>query len=225
MKTIGLILSGCGVNDGSEIHETVATLIALSQRGCKVLAFAPEKFQTQVVDHYRQEVVDEQRNILTEAARLMRGEIAPLQALVIEELDGIVVPGGFGAALNLCDFAQKGTAMVLEPSWLSVARACVVAQKPLALMCIAPVMAPAIFGSGVQVTVGVQGEAANAIEEMGGVHVPCEVDGYCVDEERGCFSTPAYMLAKNAYEAYVGIDKMIGAMLDSCHSRESGDFL
>src|SRR3990167_8193077 len=108
MKKIGVILSGCGVKDGSEIHESVLTLLALTQAGARYQCLAPNIEQTQVVNHLTGQVVPEKRNVLVEAARIARGDILDLAKANPSEFDAAIFPGGFGAALNLCDFGKQG---------------------------------------------------------------------------------------------------------------------
>ena len=105
MKKVGVVLSGCGVYDGAEIHETVLTLLAIARNGAQAVCFAPDKQQADVINHLTGEPMLETRNVLIEAARITRGEIRPLAQAVSAELDALIVPGGFGAAKNLSNFA------------------------------------------------------------------------------------------------------------------------
>ena len=73
-RKVAVILSGCGVYDGSEIYESVITLLRLDQRGAKVQCFAPNIEQMHVINHLTGEEMPEKRNVLVESARLARGE-------------------------------------------------------------------------------------------------------------------------------------------------------
>ena len=106
-KRIGVLLAGCGVFDGSEIHEAVLTLLTLDREGADIICMAPDMEQLHVVNHLTQEPVEEKRNVLVESARIARGEIRDLQTVNEGDLDGLIIPGGFGAAKNLSDFAVK----------------------------------------------------------------------------------------------------------------------
>lgn len=209
-KQVAVILSGCGVQDGSEIYETTLTLLRLDQLGIGYRCFAPDMAQHHVIDHRSGEAAEgETRNVLTEAARLARGEISPLAELAADEFDAVILPGGFGAAKNLSSFAEKGAEMeVLE----TLAEALVEfheARKPIGLMCIAPVMVPKLLGPGIAVTIGHDPGVSGAISAMGGLHRSCGVEEIVVDFENRVVTTPAYMLATRISEAAVGIFKLV----------------
>ena len=117
MKNVAIILSGCGVYDGSEIHETVLTQLALARHGANVTCAAPNIKQAHVFDHLAGEVSEgETRNVLTEAARLARGEIINVSELDVNAQDAVIFPGGFGAAKNLCNLAFEGASYSVEPA-------------------------------------------------------------------------------------------------------------
>src|SRR3989338_6611416 len=103
---VGVILSGCGVKDGSEIHEATLTLLFLDRANATSACFAPDKKQTSVVDHTTGKPVKEVRSILSESARIARGKIQPISAAKAGELDGVILPGGLGATKNLSTFAD-----------------------------------------------------------------------------------------------------------------------
>ena len=147
MKKIAVILSGCGVYDGAEIHETCAALLALHREGAEVVACAPSGPQLHVFDHVRKQPADgPSRDILTESARLVRGDIRPLTAVSPRDIDGVLMPGGFGAAKNLCTFATEGAACRVHPEVEAFLRDAYVLRKPIAAMCIAPVVLARLFG-------------------------------------------------------------------------------
>lgn len=216
MKKIGVVLSGCGVYDGSEIHEAVITLLAIARSGAQAICFAPDKSQTDVLNHLTGEKMAESRNVLVEAARIARGEIQPLAQARFEALDALVVPGGFGAAKNLSNFASEGAECVVDPSLKALAQAMHAAGKPLGFICIAPVMLPKILPPPLRLTIGTDIDTAEIIEEMGGEHVPCPVDDIVVDEDNKVVTTPAYMVAKRIDEAAAGIEKLVARVLELC---------
>lgn len=213
MKKIGVILSGCGVYDGSEIHEAVLTLLAISRSGAQAVCFAPDKQQVDVINHLTGEAMTETRNVLIEAARITRGEIRPLAQADAAELDALIVPGGFGAAKNLSNFASLGRECTVDRELKALAQAMHQAGKPLGFMCIAPTMLPKIFDFPLRLTIGTDIDTAEVLEEMGAEHVPCPVDDIVVDEDNKIVTTPAYMLAQNIAEAASGIDKLVSRVL------------
>lgn len=213
MKKVGVVLSGCGVYDGSEIHEAVLTLLALARNGAQAVCFAPDKAQSDVINHLTGEPMAESRNVLIEAARIARGEVRSLSQANAGELDALIVPGGFGAAKNLSDFASQGSACRVDSGLKALALQMHEAGKPLGFLCIAPAMLPAIFDIPVRLTIGTDIDTAEIIDDMGGEHIPCPVDDIVVDEDHKIVTTPAYMLAQNIAEAATGIEKLVARVL------------
>jgi enhancing lycopene biosynthesis protein 2 len=210
MKNIAVILSGCGVYDGSEIHEAVLTLLAIEQAGAKYRCFAPNINQHHVINHFSGQVMEqEQRNVLVESARISRGDTEDLTEFHIDEFDALIVPGGFGAAKNLSDFAINGEAIAVNEQVLAVCQAFAKAKKPAGYMCIAPVMIPLIYGVGAQATIGKDVAIAESLTNIGLIHKDCSVDDIIVDNARQLVSTPAYMLATTLMEAASGINKLV----------------
>jgi enhancing lycopene biosynthesis protein 2 len=214
MSKVAVVLAGCGVYDGAEINEAVLTLLCLEQQGATYQCFAPDVPQMHVINHLTGEpVAGESRNVLVEAARIARGEIQDIREAKVEEFDALLVPGGFGAAKNLSNFAVAGAAMVVQPDFLKLARAFHEQGKPIGLICIAPVMAAAICGEGSRCTIGNDVDIAAAIEAMGSEHLACPVSEARVDAERKLVTTPAYMLAGSVSEAYSGISQCVKEVL------------
>lgn len=213
MKKVGVVLSGCGVYDGAEISESVLTLLALARGGAQAICFAPDKTQADVINHLTGEPMADSRNVLIEAARIARGDIHPLNAAKAEDLDALIVPGGFGAAKNLSDFASQGSECRVDADLKALARQMQQQGKPLGFICIAPALLPKIFDFPLRLTIGTDIDTAEVIEDMGGEHIPCPVDDIVVDEDNKIVTTPAYMLAQNIAEAAAGIDKLVARVL------------
>ncbi|MFT7267380.1 MAG: enhancing lycopene biosynthesis protein 2 [Porticoccus sp.] len=213
-KKIAVILSGCGVFDGSEIYESVITLLCLDQAEAQVQCFAPDMQQMHVINHFTGDIAeDESRNVLAEAARLVRGDIKDLAQAKMVDFDAVIIPGGFGAAKNLCDFAVKGSALVLNEELKRFVQAMHQAKKPVGAMCIAPAMVGKLFGEGVRFTIGDDKSIAEAIEATGAIHEVCSVNDICIDDKNLLVTTPAYMLASNINEAAIGVEKLVQAVL------------
>jgi enhancing lycopene biosynthesis protein 2 len=211
---VGVLLSGCGVYDGAEIHESVITLLALDRAGVETVCMAPNVDQLHVIDHRTGEVAPERRNVLVEAARIARGAVADLAEVDPSGLDALIIPGGFGAAKNLCDFALKGPDCAVHPDVARVVQAVHAAGKPIGAICIAPALIARLLG-GEQpaVTIGNDATTAAAIERMGGRHRNCPVAGTVIDDEHHLVTTPAYMLANSIVEAAEGIERLVGEVL------------
>lgn len=213
MKKVAVILSGCGVFDGAEINEAVLTLLHITKAGANYQCFAPNIQQMHTLNHLTGEEMATPRNVLEESARIARGEVKALEELDVEDYDALILPGGFGAAKNLSDFAVKGAEASVQSQVLSACQAFAQAGKAAGYMCIAPAMMPAVYGKGVKVTIGNDADTASAISALGGEHVECAVDEIVVDDERKVVSTPAYMLATNLVEAEAGISKLVAKVL------------
>lgn len=214
MKKVAVILSGNGVFDGAEINETVLTLLAIENNGLEYECFAPNKNQHHVVNHVTGQEMQETRNIMVEAARIVRGKIRPLTECKASDFAALIIPGGFGVAKNLSDFAFKGTATTLCSEFVSVCKDFKEKGKPAGYMCIAPALLPKIYGKDVMLTIGNDRDTARAIQEMGGAHENTAVDQIVVDRKNKVVSTPAYMLAETISEAKVGIDKLVEKVVE-----------
>jgi enhancing lycopene biosynthesis protein 2 len=213
-KKIAVILSGCGVYDGAEIQESVITLLRLDQRGCQVQCFAPNIAQLHVINHLTGEEMPESRNVLVESARIARGEVKDIREANVDDFDALVVPGGFGAAKNLSNFAVEGAGCMVQPEVLALAEAFAESRKPVGLICISPALAAKIYGPGVTCTIGNDAETAAAIDKMGGTHENCEVTDIVEDTARKLVTTPAYMRAKTIGEAAAGINKLVDRVIE-----------
>lgn len=213
-KKVGVMLSGCGVFDGSEIHEAVLTLLALDKAGAEIVCMAPDMDQVHVINHLTQEQVKEKRNVLVESARIARGKIKNLKDVKASDLDALIMPGGMGAAKNLSTFAIQGTDAQVNPEVKRLLNEMVSAGKPVGAICIAPAtLTKALSDKKPQVTIGNDLNTAQAIEKMGGGHKNCTVDMIHVDENNNIVTTPAYMLGPGIKDIAVGIEKLVNKVV------------
>lgn len=220
-KKVAVILSGSGVYDGAEIHESVITLLRLDQRGAQVQCFAPNIAQLHVINHLTGEEMPESRNVLVESARIARGNIKDIREADVDDFDALIVPGGFGAAKNLSNFAVEGAGCTVQPDVLALAEAFAEAGKPVGLMCISPALAAKIYGPGVACTIGNDADTATAMNKMGATHEDCAVTEIIEDKARKLVTTPAYMLAQNISEAASGINKLVDRVLELTHENDA----
>jgi len=210
MPLVGVLLSGCGVFDGSEIHESVLTLYFLKKHGSDYLCMAPNIEQYHVIDHFTQEVTGEKRNVLVESARIARGEIKDLRDIKADMIDALILPGGFGAAKNLSDFAFRGDQAQVHPEVRRLLREMVEKEKPIGAICIAPAtVVKALEGFNPEVTIGTDLNTAHAIQKMGGRHFECTVDSVHVDKNLKIVTTPAYMLGPTIFDVGKGIETLV----------------
>jgi len=209
MVKVGVVLSGCGYLDGAEIHEAVLTALYLEQEGADVVWCAPDVPQADVVDHRSgKPVAGESRNVLAESARIARGDIVAVDKLKARDVDALVLPGGFGAAKNLCDFAAKGPRCTVHPAVETLVREVHAAGKPIGALCIAPALVARVLGGEhVTLTIGDDATTARALEACGAKHEARDVDEVTVDRKLRVVSTPAYMLGPRISDVAKGIAK------------------
>lgn len=214
MTKVAVLLSGCGVYDGSEIHEAVCTMIALDSSGCEIVCTAPNVEQMHVVDHLEGAPTKEKRNVLVESARIARGKIRDLATLHAKDVDAVVLPGGFGAAKNLCDFAKGGDEYTVERETARFLSEMHAARKPIGALCIAPAVLAKLLGPRhVSLTIGNDAGTAKRLEKEGAKHVACRVDEICVDEANRVVTTPCYMYDARISEIAAGASKLVAALL------------
>jgi len=193
MKRVAVILSGCGYLDGAEITEAISTLIAIGQNGGEYRVFAPNK-EVAETNHLTNKPTGQKRNAMQEAARIARGDIQPLEDLKAKDFDALAFPGGFGAALHLCNFAEKGSGGQIDPQVARVVKEFHESRKPIAAICISPaIMALALGNKAVNLTIGDDANTASELEKTGAKHQTCEVEKYVVDHSQKVITTPAYM--------------------------------
>lgn len=214
-KKIGVVLSGCGVRDGSEIHEAVLTLLAIDRNGAEAVCMAPD-MESPEVNHLTMKETGAKRNVLVESARIARGNIRDIRDVKAADLDAVIFPGGFGAVKNLCTFAEKGADATVHPEVARLLLEMARAKKPIGAICIAPALIAAVLGKeyAPKVTIGNDKGTAAAINKTGSFHVQCPVTEFVVDRERKIVSTPAYMLAERISETAEGIEKTVKTLLD-----------
>jgi enhancing lycopene biosynthesis protein 2 len=215
MKKIGVVLSGCGFRDGSEIHEAVFALLAIDLAGAEAVCIAPD-IELSEVNHCTMELTGAKRKVLIESARIARGKIKNISEIKAADLDALVLPGGFGAALNLCDFAQKGAAAAVNPEVSRLVKEIHAAKKPIGAICIAPALIAAILGKdvGPTLTIGTDPGTAAEIGKTGAKHQDCLPTEIVIDQANKIVTTPAYMLAGRISEVYEGIGKCVKAVVE-----------
>ena len=212
MKKFAVILAGCGVFDGAEIHEATFTLLAIAQQGAFYEIFAPDIDQYHVINHLTHKEMPEKRNVLVESARIARGKIKPLSQFRASDFDAIIFPGGFGAAKNLSTIAFDGPNAKVNPEVEAAVKAMHKAGKPIGALCIAPAMIARILGQ-VEVTIGNDPGTAGTIEKMGGKHIKATHGEVIIDKKNKVFTTPCYMLDATIVQIYEGVSNIVREML------------
>ncbi|HSV88492.1 MAG TPA: isoprenoid biosynthesis glyoxalase ElbB [Bacteroidales bacterium] len=214
MKKFAVVLAGCGVFDGSEIHEATLSLYAIKKLGATYDIFAPDIEQYHVINHLTGETMPEKRNVLVESARIARGKIKPLSQFDPVAYDALLIPGGFGAAKNLSTFAFEGVDCKVNDDVVKAVKGMHNSGKPIGALCIAPVLLSRILGLG-EITIGSDKGVAEAIEKMGGKHKATDHGQVITDSRHKLFTTPCYMLDADIAQIGLGAENIVRAMLNS----------
>jgi enhancing lycopene biosynthesis protein 2 len=215
-KKIGVLLAGCGVKDGSEIHEATLTLYFLDKQGAEIVCMAPDKDQLDVVNHLSGSSTSEKRNVMVEAARIARGNILDVKKVKADDLDAIIIPGGFGSAKNLCTFGVDGTDCKVDEDAAQLLKEMHRNKKPIGALCIAPALIARLFGSEIapEITIGTDPDTASAMQKMGARHRNAQVDEIVVDSRNRIVTTPCYMLAQSIKDVGVGAEKLVAKIME-----------
>ena len=217
MLKIGVIIAGCGAQDGTEIHEAVITLLALDKAGVKVIIMAPDMDQFHVINHFNHETEDQSRNTLVEASRIARGEIIPVSAIGGEEIDALIFPGGTGMAKNIFDYAMVGSDCNVIPDVQKLTIELLESGKPIGAICIAPVMIAKILqsiGKNGILTGGYDKKITKDIEIMGIDTKQVGAKEIVVDELNKIVSTPAYVETNSIAEVAIGVEKLVKKIIE-----------
>ena len=222
MVRVGVILSGSGVFDGSEIHESVLTILALDRAGAEAVFFAPNKNQSEVINHLTGQVAPESRNVLVESARIARGQIRDIREARAADLDAVILPGGFGVVKNLSDFCWNGERCWVDGEVYRLLGEMLAAKKPIGAACIAPAILAKIFSAEKpRLTIGSDEGTAKSLKQLGAQHVKSQAVDIVVDERLNIVTTPAYMLARRISEVSEGIERMVEAVVRRAKRRQA----
>ena len=213
MKKFAMILAGSGVYDGSEIHEATLTMLAIMQHSGSYQCFAPDVDQHHVINHLNGEEMKETRNVLVESARIARGDVKKLTEFKPDDFDVLIMPGGFGVAKNLCDFAFKGADCTVNPTVAEAVKLMHEAGKPIGALCISPVIISKVLGD-VELTLGQDQGTIDNVEKMGSRHTKTTHGEVIVDKKHKVFTTPCYMLDANILQIYEGATNIVKAILE-----------
>jgi len=215
-KKIGVLLAGSGFLDGAEIRESVLTLLALDNMGVETIIMAPNIPQYHVVDHLSGLATEEKRNVLVEAARIARGQIVDLATVGPQDLQGLILPGGFGVAKNFCDFALQGAQAQIHPLVRDFIQKVYLYNAPIGAIGMAPALLALLFGKdAVELTIGNDTKSAEEIAATGAQHKRTGVSEIYVDTDRKIVSTAGYMFAQAPLQhIYRGIEKLVHKVVE-----------
>lgn len=211
-KKIAVILSGCGVFDGAEIHEATLTLLAIKKQGANYEIFAPDINQHHVINHLTGKEMNENRNVLVESARIARGKIKTLSEFNATNFDGLIFPGGFGVAKNLSDYAINGPSVKILHDVEKLIKEMASAHKPIGALCIAPTLLAKVLGN-ISITIGQDEITANNLKKMGATHIKTQPHEVVVDQKNKIVTNPCYMLDSNIVDIAEGTENVVKEMM------------
>ncbi|KYM88847.1 hypothetical protein ALC53_02612 [Atta colombica] len=216
-RSEGRIAVSTLILDGTEISEAISTAIHLQHKKMKPLFYAPDIEICGVVNHFTKEMnTENSRNALVESARLARGCIKPLHECEACTHDALIIPGGFGAARILSNFAEKGTDCTVLPDLEKLIEDFHCDKKPIGTMCIANALVAKVL-KGVKITLGKESpkndwphaDAIKKVKDMGAKIEMKDVKGVTFDKNFGVLSTPAWLYEPATFsDIYDGIDNM-----------------
>ena len=222
-KKILVVLAGCGAKDGSEIHESVLTLLAIDKEGAEYECAAPNKKQHHVLNFITNEEMPEERNVMIESSRISRGRIKDLSEVKMQDYDAVILPGGFGAAKNLCSFAFDGAKASIDPEVKRIINEAYDQRKPIGAICVAPAvvaLALAEKNPNIVLTLGTDAEHNEAVEDIGVKSKTCLTTAFVKDEKNLIATSPAYMHGKSRIsELEQGISQCVKAVIEMCHAK------
>lgn len=224
MLKVGVVLSGCGFKDGAEIQEAVFTLYHLDNLKVKAVCMAPDINQSKVVNHITGEDINETRNVLVESARICRGDINNIKDINPKDLDALIFPGGFGAAMNLSDLAFKGENLQVNSEVENLIKEFYALEKPIGFICISPVIGSKVLGTlnaktKPKLTIGNDKNTAEIINKMNCEHIEKPVDDIVIDSHNKIVSTPAYMYETGPSGVFDGIGKLVKEIVFMAESK------
>lgn len=212
-RSIAIILAGCGNKDGAEIHESTLTLLAIHKAGAEYQCYAPDINQHHVLNFITGEEMKEERNVLIESARIARGDIKDLAEFTADEHDILIIPGGFGVAKNLCNFAFDNTVSQVNKDLKKAVHTIYEQKKPIGALCIAPVLLAKLI-PGAHITIGQDPGTAEAVEKMGATHSATDHGEITIDRQNKLVTTPCYMLDARVDQIAEGAENLVNACLE-----------
>lgn len=222
---IGVLLSGSGVYDGSEIQEAVLTLLAIEEIEAEAICISIDKPQHHVINHLNGEEMNDSRNMLIESARIARGNIKNINDVSPNDIDAMVIPGGFGAAKNFTSWAFNGSDGEILPEVKLLLVNLINIGKPIAALCVSPVvLAKALEGSTITptLTIGTDKEPSpyditaftDGLQKTGMQTEMKSVREINIDVKNKIISAPCYMMEASIVDVRKNIRSAIEALRD-----------
>ena len=226
MGSLAVILSGCGSQDGSDVWEVSLLSYHLHRKGRSPVFFAPDLEQG-VVNHLTKDASAEKRNVLRESARIAWGGIREIKELSGREVDGIILPGGGGAAKNLADLLgePKNDYLKSKPEVQRIIRETYRRRKPIAACGLSVLLVASalrdILETPLTLTIGKDPNLISQIEGMGAVHVLSRGKEVVMDSEHKLVTTAANLLKLEFDDLASSMENMVNGVLELTSSKTS----
>lgn len=225
MKKFLVVLAGCGAKDGAEIQEAVLTLLAIDKEGAQYQCAAPNIPQKHVLNFIDDSEINQERNVMIEAARIARGDVLDLSKVSMDDYAGLILPGGFGVAKNLCSFAFEGAKASVEAETKRIIQEAYKQKKPIGAVCISPALVALSLvelNPDITLTLGTEEAANKNLQDIGVKFKSCPTTNFIVDEKNKIASSPAYMHGGSRIsELEQGISKCVKAVIEMARAKIS----
>lgn len=216
----GILLSGSGVYDGAEIQEAVLSMLAVSELGDTYTCIGVNADQFHVINHVTGEPMNESRNMFIEAARIARGNIVPIQDIQPADIDALIIPGGFGSAKNFTKWAFDGPDGSILPEVKLLLVNLVNVGKPIAALCVSPVVVAKAFEDSrihPDLTLGTTAESSpydiaafsEGLQKTGATTTYKSVKEIHIDEANKIITAPCYMMDASISDVWKNIQDAI----------------
>ena len=164
---------------------------------------APDIEQERVVDHLTGEETTEKRNVMRESARLARLPMRSLSEMRPEELEALIIPGGYGPVVNFSTgFARVGEPHGLRGDVQTFLARCLAARLPIGCVSLGEVPLRAAIGAEIATPAPPRGPST-----------------LTVDEERSIVHTPGSTAYTRLTDVKSGIDAMVTEVLRRVQER------
>jgi len=201
--SIGVLLGGCGHYDGTDVHELTFTLLAVEAAGEKTILIAPDIAQERTVDHLSGDEVEEPRNVLRESARLARRPIRSLEAVRQDELEALLIPGGYGPVVNFSSgFARPGAARRMHPGIEAFLRQILDDGKPIGCVSLGEIPVRTVLGDDIEIP-----------------PAPAGPQVLRIDRQRSIVHTPGFTAFTRLVDVRAGVEAMVAEVLRMVRDR------
>jgi enhancing lycopene biosynthesis protein 2 len=218
MKNFGVLLSGCGFYDGSDIWEAVLIHLFLEEKGYNSQFISLNLSSKEVVNHHTQESVSEKRNIFLESARIGLDQTKNIEEMDGEKIEGLVIAGGYGVLQNFLETGPPARILNAQSEVKRFIREIFRRKKPIGGCGLASLLIASslqdIVNTPLTLTLGNDAKLSDQLEKLGAIHVIAKLDEAIIDKEHNIVTTPGNLGKHRIKEVASGIQNMILGVLE-----------